>query len=167
MQLIIRRANTDDASAIIDILNPIIETGRYTAFDMPFSVQAEREFIANLPERGIFHVAELAEDRRILGFQTLTPFADYTQAFAHVGVMGTFVGLDHHRCGIASRLFDITYQVARTYGYKKIFTYVRADNHAGLATYKRQGFRVIGMAERQVMIGGRFIDEVIIEKWIA
>jgi L-amino acid N-acyltransferase YncA len=167
MQLTIRPATVDDASAIVAILNPIIETGRYTAFDTPFSVQAEREFIANLPERGIFHVAEWLEDGRILGFQTLTPFADYTRAFAHVGVMGTFVDLNHHRRGIASHLFAVTCQVALSHGYKKIFTYVRSDNQAGLAAYKQQGFRAIGVADRQVLIGGRYIDEIIIEKWLA
>ena len=167
MQLAIRPATADDAAAIVDILNPIIETGRYTAFDTPFSVQAERDFITGLPPRSVFYVAERPEDGRILGFQTLTPFADYTQTFAHVGVMGTFVDLNHHRRGIAARLFAATFQSARSCGYKKILTFVRADNRAGLAAYERQGFRAVGTAERQAMIGGRYIDEVIIEKWIA
>ncbi len=166
MELLIRVATVDDAAAVLDVLNPIIETGRYTAFDTPFGLEEERAFIANLPERGIFHVAERVNDRRILGFQTLTPFADYTHAFDHVGVMGTFVGLAHHRQGIAARLFDATSRAARATGYSKIFAFIRADNEAGLAAYRGQGFRTVGAAERQALINGHYIDEIIVEKWI-
>jgi hypothetical protein len=38
----IREATPADAHAIIDILNPIIEAGTYTALDTPFTVEAER-----------------------------------------------------------------------------------------------------------------------------
>ena len=57
MDLLVREVQLDDAEAIVGILNPIIEAGVYTAFDTPFSVEAEREFILNFPQRGIFHVA--------------------------------------------------------------------------------------------------------------
>ena len=166
MNLFIRPANVEDATAIIDILNPIIATGLYTAFDTPFSVQEEQDFIRSLPARGVFLVAQQPQGGRLLGFQTLTPFADYTQAFDHVGIMGTFVDMDYHRQGIAAQLFRATYQAARPLGYKKIFAFVRADNQAGLAAYSVQGFRIIGAAERHAVINGSYIDEVIIEKWI-
>lgn len=166
MELTIRPATEDDVAAILTVLNPIIETGRYTAFDTPFTAEEERGFIRSLPPRGICLVAECPGDGRILGFQTLTPFADYTHAFDHVGVMGTFVDLNHQRHGIASQLFRATYQAARANGYHKIFAFVRADNAAGLTAYTAQGFRIVGTAQRQAMIDGRYIDEIIIEKWI-
>jgi L-amino acid N-acyltransferase YncA len=167
MEVTIRPATVNDAAGVLDVLNPIIETGSYTAFDTPFTLEEERAFISTLPERGIFHVAEHTADPRIVGLQTLTPFADYTRAFDHVGVMGTFVVLGYHRQGIAAQLFDATYLAARGLGYEKIFAFVRADNRAGLAAYAGQGFRIIGTAERQARINGRYIDEIIIEKWIA
>ncbi len=49
-------------------------------------------------------------------------------------------------------------------GYEKVFTFVRADNPAALQTYRRQGFRTIGTALRQVKVDGRYVDEIIIEK---
>ena len=43
MDLLIRDAQPNDAEAIVKILNPIIETGVYTAFDTTFTVEAEQE----------------------------------------------------------------------------------------------------------------------------
>ena len=57
MELEIREATPDDAEGIVGILNPIIAAGVFTAFDTPFTPAAEREYIRNLPSRGVFVVA--------------------------------------------------------------------------------------------------------------
>ena len=44
--------------------------------------------------------------------------------------------------------------------------FVRADNPTALATYMSQGFRVVGTAQKQTKIGGGYIDEVIIERFL-
>jgi len=100
----VREARPDDAESIVRILNAIIEAGTFTVLDTPFTVEAERHFIESFPPRGIFHVAEDRADGRLLGFQDVSPFADYTHAFDHVGVIGTFVDLERRRQGIAARL---------------------------------------------------------------
>jgi L-amino acid N-acyltransferase YncA len=110
MDFLVREAQPNDAKAIVDVLNPIIEAGLYTAFDTPFTVEAERTYILNLPHRGVFHVAERRQDMRIVAFQSMEPFATYTHAFDHVGVLGTFVDLSQRRQGIASRLFEVTFE---------------------------------------------------------
>jgi RimJ/RimL family protein N-acetyltransferase len=48
--------------------------------------------------------------------------------------------------------------------YEKIFTFVRADNPAALQTYLAQGFQTVGTAVRHALIGGKYVDEIIIEK---
>jgi ribosomal protein S18 acetylase RimI-like enzyme len=80
--------------------------------------------------------------------------------------MGTYVDLACHRQGIGRRLFAATFEAARRKGYEKIFTYVRADNEAGLAAYLGQGFEVVGTARRHAKIGGRYIDEIMIERFL-
>jgi L-amino acid N-acyltransferase YncA len=161
----IRNARPEDAEAIVAILNPIIAARVYTAFDTPFTADAEREFLRTFPARGIFHVA-VAPAERVIGFQSLAPFADYTHAFDHVGVLGTFVDLQCRRQGVATRLFDATFQAALKKGYEKIFAFVRADNDAAQQTYLSQGFQVIGTARRQAKIDGRYVDEILIEKML-
>ena len=140
MDLLIREARQDDAEAIIDVLNPIIETGGYTVLDRPFTAEQEREFIRNFPERGIFHVAERRRDGKIVGFQSVEPFATYTRVFDHVGVIGTFVDLSLGRQGIGERLSEATFEAARQEGYEKIFIYIQAHNEASLAFHIKLGF---------------------------
>lgn len=164
MQLEIREARPDDAEAIVGILNPIVAAGIYTVFDTPFTPAAEREYILNFPPRGVFLVAVERAGDRVVGFQSMEPFAGYTHAFDHVGVLGTYVDLRCRRQGIATQLFQATFATAVRKGYEKIFTFVRADNPAALKTYLRQGFRTVGTAARHARVGGTYIDEIIIEK---
>jgi L-amino acid N-acyltransferase YncA len=166
MDLQIREARPDDAEAIAGILNLIIEAGVYTAFDTPFTAEAERKYIANFPRRGVFHVAVRRPDRKIIGFQSMEPFATYTHAFDHVGVLGTYVDLQCRRQGIGRCLFEATFEAARRKGYEKIFTFIRSDNSAALASYLKQGFHIAGTAEKQAKVNGRYVDEIIIEKFL-
>lgn len=162
----VREARPDDAAEIVRILNPIIEAGTFTALDTPFTVEAERRFIESFPARGIFHVAEDPADGSLLGFQDVSPFADYTRAFDHVGVIGTFVDLSLRRRGIARLLFQSTFEAARLKGYEKFFTFIRADNEAALATYQCHGFEVIGTARRQARVKNGYVDEILVEMFL-
>ena len=164
MDLVVRPATPDDAEAIAGILNAIIAARIYTAFDTPFSVEAERAYLLNFPERGVFHVAVRAGDECVVGFQAMEPVATFTHAFDHVGSMGTYVELGHRRMGVARRLFDATFHAAVRQGYEKIFTYVRADNPAALQTYLSQGFRIVGTAAKHAKVDGQYVDEIVIEK---
>jgi L-amino acid N-acyltransferase YncA len=166
VDLVVRDATPDDAGAIVAILNPIIEAGTYTVLDAPFTVETEREYILEFPPRGIFFVAVRRSDRKLVGCQSLEPFASYTRAFDHVGVLGTFVDLSYRRQGIGRCLFQATFDAARRKGYQKLFTYVRADNSAALASYCNQGFEVVGTARRHAHINGKYVDEVIIERFL-
>jgi len=166
MDMHIREVRSDDAEAIVGILNPIIESGAYSAFDTPFTVEAEREFIRSFPQRGVFHMAEDPRDHRAVGFQTLEPYATYTHAFDHVAVIATFVDLGCRRRGVGGRLSEVAFESAGGKGYEKMFTFVRADNPEALQFYLKLGFRVVGTAQRQARIGSNYVDEVIIEKFL-
>jgi L-amino acid N-acyltransferase YncA len=161
----IRDAIPGDAEGIVKVLNPIIAARIYTVFDTQISVEVERGFIQRFPERGVFHVAVDRRTGRLVGFQNMEPIATYTHAFDHVGSLGTYVDLDCRRQGVAARLFQATFAAAVRKGYEKAFTFVRSDNPAALETYLRHGFRVIGHAAKHARIDGRYVDEVLIEKF--
>ena len=164
MDVVIRDVVPDDAAAVVGILNPIIEARVYTAFDVPLTIEAERDYITSFPPRGVWKVARRRTDGRVVGFQVLEPFGPYTRAFDHVGTLGTYVDMEQRRQGIAKGLFAATFETARLKGYEKIFTFVRADNAVALATYRAHGFAVIGTARKHAKIDGRYIDEILIEK---
>lgn len=166
MKLMVRDVEKADAQGIINILNPIIGAGLYTILDTTFSLEEEVRFIQDFPERGVFNVAVNSDGSTIIGFQNVEPFATYTHAFDHVGIIGTYVDSSYRRKGIASSLFSSTFELARSKGYEKLFAYVRDDNKDALATYLKQGFEVIGIAKKHAKIHGKYINEVLIEKWL-
>jgi RimJ/RimL family protein N-acetyltransferase len=146
--------------------HPLIESGAYTAVDRTITIAEKSNFISSFPKKGVFHVAERDPGNLIVGFQNVEPFATYTGAFAHVGVIGTFVDSSAHRAGIGRLLFEATRLAAKEKGFEKFFAFVRADNPGALSFYKRIGFEVIGIAKRHAKINGRYIDEVMIERSI-
>lgn len=163
MDLLVRETQPDDAPGIVAILNPIIQAGTYTVLDQPLTVEFERQYILDFPQRGVFYVAERRQDRQVVGLQSLEPFATYTHAFDHVAVMGTFVALPFLRQGIGTCLSRATFDAARRAGYEKISTYIRADNPGSLAFHRALGFRIVGTAWRQARIGQRYVDEILVE----
>lgn len=166
MKLTIRDVQQADAQGIMNILNPIIEGGLYTILDSTFTLEEEVQFIQDFPGRGVFNVAVNSAESTIVGFQNVEPFATYTHAFDHVGIIGTYVDGSYRRQGIASSLFNATFERAKSKGYEKLFAYVREDNKNALATYLKHGFEVIGIAKKHAKINGEYIDEVLIEKWL-
>lgn len=166
MDWIVRPVTRSDAQGVIDILNPIIEAGRYTILDITYTLEEEVDFILNFPKRGLFNLAVHPETGLVVGFQVIEPFANYTHAFDHVGVIGTFVASGYKRQGIASALFSASFNGAKTMGYEKLFAYVRADNERALATYLRQGFEQLGIAKKHAKVKGEYIDEILIEAFI-
>ena len=163
MSVQVRAVLPSDAADVARILNGIIAAGGYTVLDTEVSEDDERRFIEAFPARGIFLVAA-APDGTIVGFQNVEPFATFTHAFDHVGVIGTFVDLRSRRRGIGRQLFAATFAEARRQGYRKLVAYVRADNPDALAAYLSQGFRVVGTAQAQALIDGRYVDETFIER---
>jgi L-amino acid N-acyltransferase YncA len=162
----IRPVRVEDAEGVVNVLNPLIRSGENTALDRVYTVREERAFISAFPARGIFNIAERASDGVIVGLQNVEPFATYTDAFAHVGIIGTYVDPSGHRQGIGRLLFEATRLAAQKKGYEKFFAFVRADNTGALEFYKRIGFEVIGVAKRHTRIKGRYIDGVMIERQI-
>jgi L-amino acid N-acyltransferase YncA len=162
MELRIRDVTAADAAGVCAVINPIIAARAYTVFDEPFSIEHERDYIQRFPARGVWKVAEDAG--RVVGFQVLEPLATYTRAFDHVGTLGTYVALPLRRRGVAKALFAATFAEARARGFEKLFTFVRADNPAALATYQAHGFESIGTARRHARIDGRYVDEWLIER---
>lgn len=159
--MLIRDIQPDDAEAVVALLNPIIEAGLYTTFVEPFTVPFERAFIESFPARGSFLGA--FEGGRLRGFQVVTPAPGYTPALEHVAEIGTYVSLDFQRRGVAGQLFGATLERAELHGFEKLLAWVRADNPAGLRSYRKCGFAEVGTAKRHAKIGDRYVDVVLLE----
>jgi L-amino acid N-acyltransferase YncA len=164
MDLFIRKVAEADTAAIIALLNPIIQLGTYTVMNEPFSVDDQIEFIRSFPSRGIYHIA-VDNSQKAVGIQDVMPISS-SNVFKHVGEISTFVALDAQRQGIGQRLSTTTFNTAKELGYIKLRATVRADSPHALSFYQSQGFEVIGIAEQHAMLHGKYIDEVLFEKFL-
>jgi len=164
MDVKIRPATLDDAGGVLEVLNSVVQERKYSSFDRILTVEEERQFISSLGERSGLFVAEL--DGRIVGFQTIEPFAAYTPSMDHVGIMGTFVHADFRGQGIGHQLAEASFKFAQEKGYEKAVIYVRASNKAAQAFYWKLGFVPKGMLEKQVKIDGEYDGEVFMEMFL-
>lgn len=160
----VRDVRSADAAALAHILNAIFKEGTFTVLDKRLTTDDQRRFIEEFPSRGVFHVAELISSGEVVGMQNVEPFANYTGAFDHVGIIATYVDTPHRHSGVGVRMAETTFAAAREKGFEKLFSYVRADNSDALGFYRKIGFRVVGTAERQARIGDSYVDEVVIER---
>jgi ribosomal protein S18 acetylase RimI-like enzyme len=164
MRIDIRRATLDDAEVLSGIWAVVCAERVYTAVNRPFTPRQERDYIASLSDREGIFVAELGD--QVVGFQSLDLWAKYSDAFDHVGVIGTIILPRWRRQGIGCRLAQHTFTYARAHGFEKIVIYVRAGNAAAQAFYSSLGFRRCGVLGRQVKIDGQYEDEVFMELFL-
>lgn len=161
----IRTVTDADAAPILELLNPIILAGTYTAMDKPFSIEDQAGFIRSFPQRGIYHIAIDNENHEALGIQDVMPIST-SDVFWHVGEISTFVALGSQRQGIGQSLCQATFQAVKEQGFLKLRATVRGDNPYALSFYQSQGFELIGVAIKHAFLQGKYIDEVLLEKFL-
>ena len=131
----------------------------------PLSEDDERTFLAALAPRGGFHVAETrGETGSIVAAQVFAPYAAGMPAHDHVAVMGTWVAAPWRRGGLGRSLWERTEALARSRGFTRVFTDLRADNLDSLAYHLALGFSVAGVARALAVVDGRAYDVVFIER---
>lgn len=161
MPVRIRRATVDDAAAIAGLLNAVIAEGRLTAFDQPFSVEDERQFIRQLGPRSVLHLA--TDNGAILGLQSIDRLSLWASSMDHVATLGTWLKPEARGRGLGPMLFGHSVAFARAHGYSKIVIQVLAVNSRALSFYRGLGFRDIGVAKDHVRLGGTLYDEIYLE----
>jgi GNAT superfamily N-acetyltransferase len=154
MSLIVRSAHPSDASAMCEVINPIIAEGGTTAHRQPFDEKRMIEhYIA--PPYGID--CSVALDDQIVGFQALEwcdpNWPGQDRLPADWAVFATFVALDRHGQGIGRRLFEATLAAARAAGVRTIDATIRRENVAGRTFYSRLG--LVDYREGDATIGKR------------
>lgn len=163
MTVTIRKASVDDAEAIANVINSVVDEKKYTTL-RKFSIEEEREYISSLSEREAIFVAE--KNGKVIGFQDISLFAKWSESMSHVGNILTLILKEHRNQGIGGRLAKRTLEFARRNGYEKISTYIMEDNVGALEYYKSIGFTPVGRWSKQVKIDGKYHDEVVVELFL-
>jgi len=160
----IRDATTDDADAIARIYNQGIGD-RVATLETESRIPDERrQWLASRTARHPVLVA--AEDARVVGWASLNPF-NPRPAYDHVADFSVYVDRAQRGAGAGTALLTALEQRAQALGYHKLVLAAFPWNTAGMALYRRCGFRTVGTYHEQGMLDGRWVDVVLMEKILA
>lgn len=151
----IRTAQTFDAAALAELLNPLIAEGTTTALATPRNAADMRAWMNRAPERSNWLVAENGGD--IVGFQLIAPKDDLPPEACDIA---SFVAAGQAGLGIGSALFEDTKKATKRLGYVWINANIRADNEPGLTYYQSRGFRDWKIVEDVQLEDGRVVSKI-------
>ena len=144
MKISIEKAVPNDAAMLLEYLRQVGgETNNLTfgSEGMPFSVEAEAEFISSM-ESSKDNVMFLAKcDGKIVGCASLNRLF---RRMKHRGDVAISVAKDHWNKGIGSQLLNNIIAFARENDFEVIDLQVRSDNKSAIHLYEKYGFKKIG-----------------------
>lgn len=159
--VIVRDAVPDDASTLAVIYNQGIADRLATLETEERSVQERREWLS---ARGPRHPVIVAEaDGRVIGFGSLNVF-NPRKAYDHVADFSLYVERAWRGKGVGRTLLETLIDRARRLGYHKMVLSAFPFNPAGIALYRKFGFRLVGVYEEQGLLDGRWVDTIVMER---
>ncbi len=158
--MIVRPAVSGDAAAIAAIQNPII---RDTAITFNAVEKTEDDIIRSIAIVPCFRVAE--EAGQILGFASYAQFRNgvgYGRTMEHTIVLAP----DSRGRGIGRALMDELCTHATDNGVGSLWAGVSGENPSGVAFHAKIGFEEIARLPKVGYKFGRWIDLVLMRKWL-
>ena len=99
----------------------------------------------------------------ILGWAALQPVPD-TWGAAGVAEVSVYVKASVHREGIGLGLLRELLKVSEIGGYWTLQAQMMAENNASVATFRKAGFRKVGVRERYGQFNGIWHDVILVER---
>lgn len=158
----IRLATPADAEAICRIYNQGIEDRIATLETERRTPDERRQWLAARGPRHPVIVAEHAGGD-VVGWGSLNAF-NPREAYRYVADFSVYVDRAWRGKGVGSALLARLIELAREHGYHKMVLSTFPWNAAGLALYRKYGFRTVGVYREQGLLDGRWVDTVIMEK---
>ena len=161
MEVVMRRARREDADAINEIFNQAVEEGN-SNLDIDSKDRAYREeWLADHDGRHPVYVGEM--DGTVVCWVSLSP---YSQRYPYdwIADLSIDVRRDLRGKGLGSQLLRFIEQRAEELGYYKIVLSVFGGNLSALHTYRRAGYRDVGVFRGHGYYKGRLVDIVFMER---
>jgi L-amino acid N-acyltransferase YncA len=159
-QYVVRSALDEDADAIARIYNQGIEDRVATLETEPRAPDERRRW---LDARGARHPVVVVEhDGAVIGWASLNVF-NPRDAYRHVADISVYVERASRGKGAGTALLSRLIELAREIGFHKLVLAGFPHNAAGVALYRRLGFREVGVYREQGQLDGRWVDVLLME----
>lgn len=160
----IRSAEPRDAGAICEIYNQGIEDRIAT---LETRLRTPRERRAWLEAREPRHPVVVCErSGAVCGWASLNSF-NPREAYDYVADFSVYVERESRGRGIGAALLGHLETLAAQHGYHKLVLAMFPSNLAGVALYRRRGFREVGTYREHGRVDGRWVNILIMEKILA
>lgn len=157
----IRPADPGDAEAISEIYNQGIADRVATLETKLRSPEERRSWLA---ARGLRHPVVVCEGKHgVCGWASLNSF-NPREAYDSVADFSIYVDRGARSRGVGSALLAHLERLAASLEYHKLVLAMLSSNGAGIALYRRRGFREVGTYREHGLIDGRWVDILIMEK---
>lgn len=163
-----RLVEVDDASALMNILNPeVIEA--FVSFDLvPRTLDAQRQWIREHQATHVCLVAVNTEDdvgeigahnERILGFASISPFRQ-RPAYATTVENSVYVHREARGRGVGELLLNDLIATAERSGFHSIIARIVGENAGSIRLHEKCGFTLVGTEIEVGRKHGRWMDVV-------
>jgi len=159
----IRKASIVDLGAIERNISAVCEEGMYlvpSRFVMP---ERWRKILVAGGELGNDLIAVAEVDDRVVGHGRMFTTSGTS---AHVADLGMALIIEYRNRGIGTQMITYLLDWTRCKGLHKITLGVFASNRQAIHVYEKFGFTVEGVLKEQHRIAGKYVDEILMARFL-
>ncbi len=160
---IVRTAISSDLEAILKIYNQGIEDRIATLETETKNMEYMKSWFEDHQDRYQILVAE--DEGQLVGWASLNRYSQ-RRAYDGVADLSIYISREYRGKGLGSHLLSALEQVAKEKQFYKIVLFTFPNNIAGQRLYRKQGYREVGIFEKQGILDGNMIDVMIMEKML-
>ena len=156
-EIVIRRAERDDAPALMEIYNHYILNTPITFDIAPKSLEQRRQWLDGFAPSGRHQCFVAAQAERVVGWAASGPFRDRA-AYDTTVETSVYVAPEFHRQGLGRRLYGTLFEALKTEDVHRAYGGVTQPNDASNGLHEAFGFRRAGVLDQVGRKFGRFWD---------
>jgi ribosomal protein S18 acetylase RimI-like enzyme len=160
----VREARDEDFPSIWKIFRKVVSEGEYTPTIRSENTPDGHENSLQEDDKKKFITVLCEIEGQVVGYATVEE--SMWDLSRHAGEFGIAVLPQFRGNGIGSALLDSVLGVASDKGFKKVNLSVFHTNKHAINLYKRFGFKKVGRKSKQFYLKGKYIDEILMEKFI-
>ncbi len=161
-KITIRKATEEDAEGIIACFNDVMRENIYLLGERYMGDEDFLRLRIRDENNELFLVA--LDGEKVIGILTLT-----RESFAknmHVAFLGIAIMKGYRHQGIGKTMMLLSFEWAREMGIEKICLEVFSTNINAIELYRKMGFEVEGIRKKQFKIEGKYVDDVLMAKFL-
>lgn len=178
--MLIRAAELSDASAIMAIYNPVVQTSTATFDLVPRTLDQQVSWLSDRSGARIVLVAvddverttdaapadprhDAALQSTVIAFASLSPYRD-RPAYVTTVEDSIYVAESHHGRGVGRLLLGRLVETARAHGFHTVIARIVADHEASIALHAACGFEVVGHEREVGRKFGQWLDVITMQR---